>query len=352
MTPKLILAALIAAAVVAGCTSSDDADSTPTGQQETATPATTGSGVEDESPTASADEDTAASASEVTVASCGVEFTYAEPPERILATDTGAVETLVALGVGDRVVGWFGTDDEDSLDDDTRDAVLALDRLGGSFPFPTYEAILAADPDLVVSYGFNDEAGFSTEALQADGIGSYSFTEACPDASASLDTFFDDVANLGIILAVEEEANGLVDNWRAEIDALAAPEGDEPVSVFLSGSPDAADSFTSGGGSLADDLIQLAGGVNVFGDTDEGFLAPAWEEVLARDPVVIIDGSGGGQQALDDLRSYLESDPALSQMTAVQDGSFGTIRFQQNVPGPQAVDGVRAISEILAAARG
>ncbi|MDP3890291.1 MAG: iron transporter, partial [Nocardioides sp.] len=88
-------------------------------------------------------------------------------------------------------------------------------------------------------------------------------------------------------------------------------------------------------------------GVNAFGDTDEAFLSPTWEEVATRDPDVIVDGSGGLEESMAALQDYLRKDSALSRMTAVENDSFLVIDYYDNVPGPRAVDGVVKLAEFL-----
>lgn len=326
--PRSLAAALAAALVMAACGGSTDTEPAASAAAPPTSAAVTSTTV-----------------GEVVVSSCGIEYRYPETPRAVLATDTGAMELLAALGVADSVVGWFGTGTETNLAEQTRPAVLSRPRLGGSFPFPSYEAILAQGPDLVVSYGFNESAGFTSEALQGDGIGSYSFGEACPTPEVSnMETFFDDVLNIGRIMGVESAAQALVSRWRAELDSVKV-SGGEPVKVLLidysEGIP-----FTSGEGSLADDMITRAGGVNIFGDSGQAFLTPSWEEVLSRNPDLIIEG---GSEDFSKVKAFLEADPALSQMSAVQGSNFGDLRFQHNVPGPQAIEGVRLIAEAIAA---
>jgi iron complex transport system substrate-binding protein len=99
-----------------------------------------------------------------------------------------------------------------------------------------------------------------------------------------------------------------------------------------------------GSGSLAHDIVVAAGGRNAFADTARALATPGWEEVLERNPDVVVDA--GSPPA---LRSYLRKDPALAGMSVVRSDRFLTLEYEQTVPGPRAVDGVLAIARYLRA---
>ncbi|MDP3891064.1 ABC transporter substrate-binding protein [Nocardioides sp.] len=274
-----------------------------------------------------------------TVTSCGREVTLDAAPTRVVGIE-GAAETALALEAGDQLAGWYGNAPE-KLPGVLGEQAALSEHLGGSFPTPQLEDILATEPDLLLLYGYNSEAGLTQERLDELGVPHLLLSEACPeDADGSLDGYFTDTVTIATALGDQEAGEALVEEWRGRIaDATAAPVEGEP-SVFVMGNTDPTEPFASGGSSLADEQIALAGGVNAFGDTDEAFLSPTWEEVATRDPDVIVDGSGGLEESMAALQDYLRSDSALSRMTAVENDSFLVIDYYDNVPGPRAVDGV------------
>lgn len=78
----------------------------------------------------------------VTINNCGVETTYDTVPQRVVATDTSALEVLVALGLQEHVIGYFGGTPE-RLQPQHQARAAMVERLGGSFPYPSLEAVLA-----------------------------------------------------------------------------------------------------------------------------------------------------------------------------------------------------------------
>lgn len=310
--------------------------------------ATAGCGLANEDDAAADDATTSSDATAWprTVTNCGQEVTIAEEPQQVVGIE-GAAETVMALGGGDRLAGWFGNPAKD-LPEDLRAEAEKSKHLGGSFPSPQLEDVIAPEPDLVVLYGYSEEAGLTKKAFDDLGVPTLVLSESCAEgADATLDGYFADVETVADALGLEDRGAELVDGWRQEISEATAEPVTAKASVFVNGNTDPKAPFASGGGSLANDQINLAGGVNAFGDVADAFLEPSWEEVATRDPDVIVDGSGGLEESTAALRSYLRSDAALSRMKAVRDDAFLTVEYYDNVPGPRAVDGVLKLAEFL-----
>ncbi len=308
--------------------------------------AATSCGLADDGPADAAGGEDEVAAWPRTVENCGEEVTIAEQPERIVGVE-GAAETVMALGAGDQLAGWFGNEAA-QLPDDLRAEAERSEYLGGSFPAPTLEAVAEPDPDLVVLYGFNEESGITREAFADLGVPVLVLSETCAEApDPTVEGYFGDVAVFAEAIGADDRGEELVAGWQEEIAAATEEPVEGEPTVLVNGNPDPTKPFASGGGSLADDQIEIAGGVNVFGDTEEAFLEPSWEEIATRDPDLIVDGSGGLEESTAELRSFLTDDPALSQLTAVEEDAFLTIEYYDNVPGPRVVDGVVKLADRL-----
>ena len=276
----------------------------------------------------------------VAVNNCGVETIYDAVPQRVVATDTSALEVLMALGLQNHVIGYFGGT-PDRLQPQHQARAALVKRLGGSFPYPSLEAVLAPGPDLVFSYGFNESAGLTGQNLRDSGAHSFSFTEACPDftGKVTLEVMFEDVRALAQIFEVEPRAEELIATWEQQIAEIAEaiPAG-EPVRVFYFDSGEEAP-FTALAGSVMSDIISRAGGMNIFSDVSGTWGAVEWEAVVEGDPelIIFVDYGFGGPDA---NRAFLESNPALSEMSAVVNSQYMSLTFLQSVPGPQNLDGL------------
>ena len=276
----------------------------------------------------------------VAIDNCGVETVYDAVPQRVVATDTSALEVLMALGLQGHVIGYFGGT-PDRLQPQHQARAALVERLGGSFPYPSLEAVLAPGPDLVFSYGFNESAGLTGHNLRDSGVHSFSFTEACPDftGNVTLEVMFEDVRAVAQIFDVEDRGEELIALWEQQIAEVAAavPAG-EPVRVFYFDSGEEAP-FTALAGSVMSDIISRAGGMNILSDVSGTWGTVEWEAVVEGDPelIIFVDYGFGGPDA---NRTFLESTPALSGMSAVVNGQYMALTFLQSVPGPQNLDGL------------
>ena len=284
----------------------------------------------------------------VTISNCGVETVYDSIPQRVVATDTSALEVLVALGLQDHVIGYFGGSPE-RLQPQHQARAALVERLGGSFPYPSLEAVLAPGPDLVFSYGFNESVGLTAHNLRDAGVHSFSFTETCPDftGNVTIEVMFEDIRSIAQIFDVEDRAEELVAAWERQIaDVAAAIPAGEPVRVFYFDSGEDAP-FTALSGSVMSDIISRAGGVNILSDVSGTWGIVEWEAVVDSDPelIIFVDYGFGGP---DSNRAFLESNPSLSGMSAVVNGQYMALEFLQSVPGPQNLD---ALIEVATAVR-
>ncbi len=302
----------------------------------TAAPEPTATAAPTQIPAATATPEPAA----VTINNCGVETVYDTVPQRVVATDTSALEVLMALGLQEHVIGYFGGT-PDRLQPRHQARASLVERLGGSFPYPSLEAVLAPGPDMVFSYGFNESAGLTGQNLRDSGAHSFSFTEACPDFSGNvtLEVMFDDVRAVARIFDVEERGEELIASWEQQLaDVAAAVPAGEPVRVFYFDSGEEAP-FTALSGSVMSDIISRAGGMNILSDVSGTWGTVEWEAVVEGDPelIIFVDYGFGGP---DSNRTFLESNPALSGMSAVVNGQYMALTFLQSVPGPQNLDGL------------
>jgi iron complex transport system substrate-binding protein len=118
---------------------------------------------------------------------------------------------------------------------------------------------------------------------------------------------------------------------------------DEPVRVLVYDA--GTDDLFTAGQSLQTHLIALAGGKNIFDDIEENWVTVSWEEAVARDPQVIVINDYGATPLADKI-AFLENNPALSSIEAVQQKRFVAI------PLPTVFEGVRNASAVRILAKG
>ena len=170
-----------------------------------------------------------------------------------------------------------------------RDKVTKITEDGVNLRNASKEAILATGCDFMMGWDslFSEDA-FSVSFCLEHGIIPY-FPYCCSD-SATFEDIYKDYDVLGHIFGVTELAEEKVQAMKDKLAAVKETLGDEayenPVRVFVYDSGEDAP-FTACQG-VPGDMIKLAGGISIFDDIEKGWATPSWEEVVARDPDVIL----------------------------------------------------------------
>lgn len=197
-------------------------------------------------------------------------------PRRIITLAPNAAQIICALGEGERIVGVdrFCVEPPE---------LKERPRIGGLFD-PNLEKIVALRPDLLVLRGHQETI---EQLCRQRGIRVfYDRTERLADVTAN-------VRALGELLQRRAEAEALACDFDERLQKIKERYRDLPrLRVLLTVAPQADDFahlMTTGKGTFLDEMIELAGGVNVFGHLEVSYPEVSLEEVIARRPEVIIE---------------------------------------------------------------
>jgi iron complex transport system substrate-binding protein len=217
------------------------------------------------------------------------------PPARIVSLAPSTTEIVFGLGGGDRVVGVCAQCDYP-------DAATRLPRVGG-YLAPSVEAVLGQRPDLVmvVPSPGNREA---VRTIERAGV------PVLVTADRTLDDLWGAIHSVAGALGVpergvemEQKVRGDLDNVRERVAGLPTRR----VLVVVGHRP----LIVAGGGTLQDELVRTAGGVNVAADVGAAFPQVPLELVAARAPDVIVDAAMGTEAGGRSLFVDLSSVPAV-----------------------------------------
>jgi iron complex transport system substrate-binding protein len=197
-------------------------------------------------------------------------------PQRIVCLTTETVEVLYALGEQARIVGISGYTVFPKEARREKPKVFA-------FTSGDLNKILAVEPDLVLTFS-NLQADISRELIQS-GVPVYAFNQR------SVDDILAMVATVGRLVGAEEKALALVAELQAIIDATRVQATALPhrPRVYF----EEWDEPQISGIRWASELIEIAGGIDVFADrarhqsAKERILADPLE-VVRRAPDIII----------------------------------------------------------------
>lgn len=285
----------------------------------------------------------------VTVTNCAREVTFEQAPERILVLGRAELVSIISeLGEMDRIVGRAGAYPPAYFDDATNAAIDRIPSLSEDLDEAGHlqisqEAILDLEPDLVL--GRPD--GVDPASLEAAGIPLLEQPANCPGGIGDIgfDTIYAEVEIYGDILGVPDRAEQVVAVLRervTDVEAAAAEVGDGRTAAALYPTVGGGTTYAYGNRSFPHVLLQTAGFDNAFGDTDERVFEVTTEELLDRNPdVLVLLHVDGEARPVADAVTQL---PGASGITAVAEGQLLVQLFNfGEYPSPIVIDGLEQL---------
>lgn len=267
--------------------------------------------------------------------------TLTRPIRRIALFNSDSLEMLRSIGLEpDRIVGVSKYVLEDPIFYPEYQGTANL----GSVWSPDYEQAAGVRPDAVFLYASISQSSCDDieDTLSAidPGIRFFRFDSFRPTVYA------DEVRTLGLLLGKSEDADRFLAFYEDATGSVAGVVDTIPVKdripVYLENWNDYK---SAGKGSGYNEKIELAGGMNIFGDNPVEYPAIDPEAVISRNPGVIVKIVGSGETTFggygdDDISSFervcraISDRPVWSQIRAVRDGRVHIIHTDV-IGGPE-----------------
>jgi len=268
----------------------------------------------------------------VTVEDCrGQAVTLDRAPARLASAAPAVTEILFAIGAAGEVVGvdeWSNYPPE----------VKQVPSIGPYYPL-NIEGILALKPDLVVAMG---EQAEWTAQLEQLGVKVFLIDPK------SIDDVQATIVSVGQVTGHRREAEHLAESIRQRIEAVARKVATIPqagrVRVFYEVYADPL--MTVGPQCLIGQMVTAAGGLSISADSDLDYPTISAEEVINRDPQVIVfpDVHGTATEGAAGIKSR----PGWASISAVRDGRIYPVDpdvFSR--AGPRVGDAVETLARLL-----
>ena len=246
---------------------------------------------------------------------------------RYISLAPATTEILFALGLTDNIVGV-------STYCDYPPEALAKPKVG-SFSEPNLETIVEFKPDLV--FGTDLAQGPAMAKLQTLKIKVYT------SAPKNLEELYTSILEIGQLTDRTIQAKNLVKNMRDSVTEITKrttiiPQNQKPkIFVEIGENP----LITAGKGSFIDELITLAGGINIAHEVPRPYCYYNIEQVIKGQPdyIIITDMQIKKSKASSVRRFGWESVPAVKKGQVYND-------LDPNIllrPGPRLVEGLEEI---------
>jgi iron complex transport system substrate-binding protein len=263
----------------------------------------------------------------------GHEITLTGRAQRIVSLAPSVTESLFAIGAGGQVVGR--TDYCNYPPEAAK-----LPSIGG-FDASTIsvESILALEPDLVIA-GSTYQADI-VKSLQDSGV--KTFVSQPKNVAGIMDT----LTLFGKITGHVDEAAAAAKEMQTRIDAVttvvAAIPADQRPTVFYEVWHEPL--MSANGKTVVGELIEMAGGVNIFADLPDEYPTVSVEQIVKVDPQFIIGPSSHGDQMTSEVIGKREG---WGNLSAVKNNAIyivdGDIVSRYS---PRIVDVLDAFAKIL-----
>ena len=224
-------------------------------------------------------------------------------PVRIVSQTLSTDEILLAICAPERITGFSPL----ALDPRYSNVVSEA-RADGSPTFNNAEQILQTGPDLIFVASYSRPE--IVEQLQAAGATVFRFADF-----VTIEDIKRNIRTVGYAIGEDERAEALVMQMEHDLSAIRArvPEGGQRPRVLSF----SADGYTAGSVTLFDDIVHMAGAVNVAAEQGlEGFPRISAEQVAAWQPDFII--AGAEAERFEETRRRLLANPAVAATNAAR----------------------------------
>ena len=247
-------------------------------------------------------------------------------PHRLVSLAPNVTETIVDLGLMDRLVG---VSDFCTLPPDAR----GVRRIGGLLT-PDLELIRSLHPDLLIGTTSGNDPGLDTQA-RALGLPLYTLN------ARNVEGVLEGIEALAVVLGEPTRGRALADHLHArlaEVERRASGRTRPRVLFIIWGEP----LVVPGSGAFLTDAIRIAGGESVTADVGAAHQGYSVESAVALAPEIILTTRDNGA-----LPEKLLADPAWASVPAVRSGRVFLVGDAIVRPGPSVVDGIEEIAERL-----
>lgn len=281
---------------------------------------------------------------EVTISNCDIKLSFEKKPIRIICIGQHTTELLIAMGLENKIIGWAFPD---SYPTPKVDII--------SEQYPAREVFLLNHPDFVYSGykgAFTQEQLGTREYLKSIGINSYIPVGRCveKDRPAVIEDLYADILNIGKIFDLNKKSKQFVDSLKNEFKDLKSNlSGNKDITnvMVFGGGYSSGALLVDGGYALSSDLIHRAGGMNIFSDIQKQNVEINVEEIIQRNPEVIVVKSSLTDPNAKRSLEYLFGNKSLRNITAIKDSSIVILPFTSMLPGVRNLEAIKSMAAVF-----
>ncbi len=290
--------------------------------------------------------------------------TFTKAPERVIVGNLSSAETMLALGLKEKIVGMVNPDNE--VTGEYATDINSLKKLGDKKTI-SYETIINQNPDFIfgrsASFAISKVGGtakagnFGTpEELNKLDINMYAQKASVSKKTVSLEDVFTDITNIGKIFNVEAKANEYVSTLKGKLDTIKNTISKENISTTENfknalimtgyGKKDASSAETYGvfKSQLQENMLNSIGYTNYYGSSISGVTYTV-ENLNVQEPDLIIYVTSDRNKEKDAVAlDLIKANPALTDVPAIKNDKIIKINYDDFMDyGPRNVTSLETI---------
>lgn len=275
------------------------------------------------------------------------QMTYTKPPERVVAVWQNSLETLLALGVGDRIIAGNGVPDKKFFRKEYQEQYSKIPYTG--LQLLDLETTMMLKPDLIVGWHstFSPKVLRPTDFWHKRGVNTFiARSSIITNKKRTLENEYKDILDLGKIFDKNERAQQLVADMQHEMQFATSQTASfqkRPRALVIEFMGKEVRVY--GERSLAGDIVhELHGELLAAKDRSIGI-----EQVVELDPdvifVVVIESHYGHEQ---DMVDRVTQHKALKNLRCVKEGRVVALPlYAIYSSGVRTYDGIKIIANGL-----
>jgi len=258
-----------------------------------------------------------------------IQQTVNEEPERIVVIGQGLAELMIHFGEKDRIAGLAYLDNSYSqFEEQIKQIPLLTDT------WPSKESIIALEPDLIVAMSstFTDERLGDISFWNERGIPV--LTGINYTMGRTINSVFDDINNLGMVLNIKDKTDAFVEDQKTRIKVIqdkASQSANKPRILLFAGGQKGTYYYYGPTLCVIDEMVEGAGGeyIKVSEDT---YVEMSTESILSINPdkIIITEFQKSDSDA---AKHLLLNNSNLKNVTAIKTGSVMVADYTNAIRG-------------------
>ena len=273
-----------------------------------------------------------------------IEITFNKAPEKVVAIYQNSIETMLALGLENKIVSAAGLDHD--VKDEYKDSFSKVNYLEDFTP--SKETIIMEKPDFILGWYslFNEKNLGDVDYWIENGVNTYISLNSGISDERTIENEITDILNIGKIFNVEDKAQTLVDNINAIVEEITSKVSDEQKQSAMVIEYFDDDIYTYGSKTLAGDMVTKLGA---------DLLNPQGGNIGAEDLInlnpdcifVSYMDRGDENVPLEEVNKIL-SNPAFANLSAVKNKRIYPIPLgDMYSSGIRTIDGINTFADGL-----